>query len=441
VFLFAIVEDCSFEKAGNLRRVSPVRWPADRLESWLAPEVSLVKLSRLTIQKFRSVRPETVLKFRNGSNVVVGRNGSGKTTLLNLISAAVTMDFSPFRAEPYDVRFDAKFDDDEVEAHVVAALTETGEFQRTLDLKVKPGADEADNLNVRVVDDEMTIERRGQFIYQGPAAFDATKKPGMATLLDLIRQVATRGGLDQVRTLRAASRLARARRFDESAEFFHSIFGDEAEIYLMPSETGPVGVSFVVPDWLIEEVGRIAASGLPKPFDVDLTTFKSGEQLLKLLGATVGIIRVDHLDGEPGQPQRFRCTLLALKRASGMVHHEQLSFGQKRLVALYWYLAGSPSTAIIDELTNGFDYSWVDLSLSELGTRQSFLSASNPLLIERLRFDSGEDVRRAITTCHQDEHGALVWEQFDEKRASAFYRAWKGGPQEFSETLRLKGWW
>jgi ABC-type lipoprotein export system ATPase subunit len=406
----------------------------------------MVKLSRLVVNRFRNIRPGTTLKFRNGLNVLLGRNGSGKTTLLELISAAVTMDFSPLRNEAYDLKFDAQFDADEVEAHVVSTPAPEGGFQRALDLKLKPHVEGADNLIVRVRDSEMTIERNNTVIYDGPASFDGTKRPGMATLLDLVRQVASRGTLNQARTLVAASRLARARRFDEALDHFQTVIGDTAEIYLMPAEDGElVGISFMVPDWIIDVVAAQSARQSEGAFQIDVSASPTFARLLPRLHARSASVLIEPVDEAPGGAKRFRCTRLILEHADGSrLDQTQLCFGQKRLLAFFWYLAASPHVVVADELTNGLDYQWVDLCLTEIGARQCFLSASHPLLVERLRLDTGEDVRRSFTLCQEmdrDTRPELVWEQLHEKSANAFFRSWKGGVQEFGELLRSKGLW
>lgn len=406
----------------------------------------MVKLSRVSIQRFRAVRPGTDLRFRNGLNLIVGRNGSGKTSLLELVSAIVTMDFSPLKTEEVDVRFEAVFDGDEVSAQVVQTKSSEADASpdgvlRTLELKLKPKGD-ADPLKVHVRGQHMTIERAGTVAYDGAAAFDPATRPGMATLLDLVRQLAARQPLSQTRTLLAASRLGRAVRHDEALDYLGRIFLGQPEIYLMPSEgTGPVALSFLVAEWILDGIAAHAASGAKPPYLIpagDESTFLRILAALGLQSATAAVELVEQAESGAGQ---FRLLGLGLVRPDNtMIDLRKLSFGQKRLLSLFAYLAANPNLAVIDELTNGLDAAWIRLCVEQLGRRQSFLSVPNPLLLEHVDFDSGEELRRSLTLCHVTD-GQLTWSELDEKPANAFYRSWKAGPAEFAAMLKTKSLW
>ena len=53
----------------------------------------MLRLSSLTIHKFRNVAPNTTLRFAGGMNLVLGQNGTGKTTFIRLLAAV--KDFGP----------------------------------------------------------------------------------------------------------------------------------------------------------------------------------------------------------------------------------------------------------------------------------------------------------------------------------------------------------
>jgi energy-coupling factor transporter ATP-binding protein EcfA2 len=407
----------------------------------------MVKLSRLQILRFRRVRAGTDLRFRNGLNLLLGRTGAGKTSLLDLISAVVTMDFSPLKDEELDLRFEALFDGDEISAHVAQVRSpESADagpdgFVRSLELKLKPKG-EADNLKVQVRSRQMTIERVGGVLYDGAAAFDPTVRPGMATLLDLVRQIASRQPLSQTRTLLAASRLGRAVRHDEALGFLERLFVDQPEIYVMPSEgTGPVALSFIAPEWILDGIAARLAAGEAPPYRIPAAEESSLPTVLASLGLESAAAVVELVEQAESGARRFRLAGLELRRSNGaLVELRHLPFGHRRLLSLFSYLAANPNLALIDEVTNGLDARALKLAVDQLGRRQSFLTVAQPLLFESVDFESGEDVRRALTLCEETE-GELVWSELEEKPANAFYRSWKQGPTEFATMLRSKGLW
>ncbi len=64
----------------------------------------MVRLTKLKIDRFRNVKPGTVLEFGPTFNVLLGKNATGKTTLLDLIAAVTNDDLRAYAEE--DVGFD-----------------------------------------------------------------------------------------------------------------------------------------------------------------------------------------------------------------------------------------------------------------------------------------------------------------------------------------------
>lgn len=60
------------------------------------------KLTKLTINKFRNVKP-TTLEFRPGINVVLGKNAAGKTTLLRLLATVTGADDDTLKGDELNV--------------------------------------------------------------------------------------------------------------------------------------------------------------------------------------------------------------------------------------------------------------------------------------------------------------------------------------------------
>src|SRR5690606_32028746 len=84
------------------------------------------------------------------------------------------------------------------------------------------------------------------------------------------------------------------------------------------------------------------------------------------------------------------------KHDRSIINHTQLSYGQKRLLSFYYYLACSPACVVADELVNGMHHEWIEACLNDLGERQAFLTSQNPLLLDYLGFESVDEVRSSF---------------------------------------------
>ena len=123
------------------------------------------------------------------------------------------------------------------------------------------------------------------------------------------------------------------------------------------------------------------------------------------------------------------------------IHHDQLSFGQKRLLAFLYYLATNPSIIVADELVNGMHYDWIKDCVQRLESRQSFLSSQNPLLFDYMNFESVEDVAAQFVECSVDTNHLFVWRNMPMKDAEVFFELYQAGIQHVSEILRTRGYW
>ena len=120
--------------------------------------------------------------------------------------------------------------------------------------------------------------------------------------------------------------------------------------------------------------------------------------------------------------------------------HEQLSYGEKRLLTFLYHAAANPEILVADELVNGMHYEWIDACLAAV-QGQAFLTSQNPLLLDHLSFESAEEVQRRFVLCDRDENGSWVWRNMDLDAADAFYRAYEVGLQHVGEILRTSGLW
>ena len=169
---------------------------------------------------------------------------------------------------------------------------------------------------------------------------------------------------------------------------------------------------------------------------VDIMHLKEAEMSLRLQKKDVnaGVERLIYGDFE------FLFTL----RDGSIINQNDLSYGQKRLLAFLYYVAANEHILVADELVNGLHHEWIETCRDEIEGRQSFLTSQNPLLLDLLFFSSSAEVRKTFILCRQEDRdgrGAMVAENLSEKEAEAFYRSYQTEVQHVSEILRSKGLW
>ncbi|MBK6532817.1 MAG: ATP-binding protein [Deltaproteobacteria bacterium] len=130
---------------------------------------------------------------------------------------------------------------------------------------------------------------------------------------------------------------------------------------------------------------------------------------------------------------------------SPLVPHEHWSFGQKRLLTFFWYLACNPDVVVADELVNGLHWDWIDACVDAIGTRQVFVSAQNPLLLDHLGFDSEDSVAHGFVLCRSAPAGEgrseTVWTHPDAAQSAEFFRSYQNGVMQVHDILRTQGLW
>lgn len=454
-----------------------------------------MKLRRLKIDRYRNVAPGTELIFNDTWNVLLGQNGTGKTTLLNLIAMIVASDFSPLKDEAFGFEYELTYPD---HGSVVARLENrlndkaleqpTGAFENVIGgaVELSSSQGESPSWSCRVV-----IRLNGApawwEISSSPLAawkttFSATtsNKPvrivspfeGMflERILELLRWDDFTD--DLMRTWGAVRRAhgitrSNAARFDESLGIFNAVTGIqtmggrnevqpsqytvEVRNYASPrhavymgSKSGIVPLSVlehILDEALMRKLPRVVEESGSKGADFMKKTasvlgFSSVELTWDLLQKEVGPNSERHTFGNFG----FKLTL----DDGSIINHSLLSYGQKRMLAFFYYLAANPDIVITDELVNGLHYDWIEVCLNEIGERQSFLTSQNPLLLDFLPFASVEDVQRSFLLCRREKHEGkyqLVWTNLDAESALSFFRAYETEAQQVSEILRSKGLW
>ncbi|MDC0741928.1 AAA family ATPase [Polyangium mundeleinium] len=412
----------------------------------------MAKLKRLKINKFRNVEP-VELHFSDGFNVLLGINGSGKTTLLELIVAVLSRDLSAIQEEEFEVEYQIELETVTFEAVLENSARSPGEglnrgangrrasrraeaayhFRGTV--RMGEGADPSEPWRKLSEDDweELSFSMQGRY----PLSV-----------------------IDSMETLEHASR------FDESTDFFRSLFdartnasstfttiGDRYDpdggiIFMGPREQ----VSNALKRAMIDEsAGKWPAWREPHLLRFDMDKLPFVRDFVRLAGLKNGWLDVRLLQrstrgGDDTAPYlTFGDLEFWFERLDdSRVRGDKLSHGQKRLLAFLYYLDCNPHIVIADELTNGLHHAWITACLQAIGDRQAFLANQDPLLLDELEFSSAEDVKRAFILCRCDTSSGkerLVWSNMSDYDAERFFEAYNVGLQHVSEILRDKNLW
>ena len=440
-----------------------------------------LKLKRLKIEKFRNVEP-TELLFHDGLNVLLGQNGAGKTTLLKLVAMAASSDFGSLRRKEFSVEYDlvheqfnltvtlsnqsAKLDSDAAEL-IPKLGTKKMSWSYLIKCTLK-GSSEAVTRSASSSRPDKRQEPKPQEPNQEP--WEQFPNPFVRSfiaefILDnfFIHKddppALLRDALLELLSLRTV-------RFDEGLGGFYAITSDVAR-KLEATELGRARIHIIktdknqsyfrqvssgfVPLALGSEILRKIGKSVDDP-DSDLSIkendllflqkstermhFKHGEILVQLLGKVVAERSTTLIYGRFG----FRFTL----DDGSIISHRVLSYGQKRLLAFYFYSASIRDIVVADELVNGLHHEWIRACLEEIGDRQAFLTSQNPLLLDALGFESEEEAARTFVLCHlenRENKDVMAWRNMHIDEAGRFYRAYDTGFQHVGEILRTEGLW
>jgi len=400
------------------------------------------KLTKLSIEQFRNVAP-TTLEFRPGINVLLGKNAAGKTTLLRLLSTALGHPEPSLQDDVLKVRYRVSGRELDYEHTITRVL-------RTMpNLTIEPLREELPSLKQT---DSFVFEKNGAVAVKAEVRsneivleFDGQQKSvgrlDVSPSADVIWALSLY--LDDGRSpLSAAflrSKVYGAGRMDESLDQFAALLKYEMirvdkTLRVSPSE---------MPRSMVQ--GVLSAS-MPEGTSAAFAPEFLG-RVARVLGYESASSRfdVEHLAPSYGrQAVRLSNLRFFFKRPGEEISHDLLSYGQKRLLAFFAHADASPDVIIADELVNGLHHEWITACLKEIGDRQAFLTSQNPLLLDFLRFDSAEEVRRTFILCERTTGASgaqLIWRNPTEEEADSFFAAYQTGIQRVSDILLTKGFW
>jgi energy-coupling factor transporter ATP-binding protein EcfA2 len=408
----------------------------------------MLKLRRLRVERFRSVAKDAELLFSDGINVLLGQNGTGKTTLLELISMVVRSDFSSLAKEEFAIEYELSAP--EGESLVVRVWNDRiapDQVQTPVELGARevfrPSAEVlggADRRQLLRYDAEHGISG-GDAPAHGPAGILAPVEPGFLWFFLAPISVFTS------RYFRSLVQAGNAHRLDESLDLFRRITGAGVPLGIMVGERTWVPNPFtppLVPDSIVQQLEKSYRTTKP---DYSFTHGDLGllATLKDMMGFSASDLRVDVT--EQRKPAAMQIGNLVFRfwwEDGTFITHERLSYGQKRLVAFFYYLACNPDIVIADELVNGLHHRWITAAIEEIGQRQAFLTSQNPLLLDYIPITSADEVRRSFVLCRGEPRAGKpgwIWENMSEDDAQELFSAYGVGVEHVSEILQSRGLW
>lgn len=461
-------------------------------------------LVSVKIHRYKGLAAGTELVFGAGPVFLLGKNGAGKTTLLELLAALARFDFEWLeRQGELDVEWEAGltqdgWGDDSAEgpltvrcrvrtARVSAGMSSAeggpdagltavpgrADVGRAEGVDV-PGADVPTTAEVELVGAGLrfSMQARAGWV---PAVFVAdaavpVRDGAPYRLRDGARALPALLSLAYRTDVSAAVRatasvwfdrlsspaLALASRFPEALDYFGwlVIAGDRHANVGAAFEVRAQGVALtrgivpVVP-YHTPRMAPRRLHGLPV-WPSDSLEFDDCRGLLgqvaTALGARAVSAKADPRREWPDGTREYAGFVFRVAWPDGSsVRHDELSFGQKRLLSFCWYVDCLPDGPLfVDELTNGLHYDWVQMLVEALDGRQVFHAVQNPLLLDFTGPGAEGEVAGRFVLCGVEvgpEGRKWTWRNPTPEEAARLFRACAVGIQSVSEVLWSQGLW
>lgn len=407
-------------------------------------------LRRLTVHRYRHVAPETTVEFGPDSNLLLGRNGTGKSTLLSLARAVHDLDFRGLEGDEFDLS--ARLERDVVWMEVrVSCSRADGGAGWMVGWRVEYAGAENDRFSASQQGGDLSISVAAEAPTIYPVA-PVVSPPWLRHLL-----------LHQVVRLNPAAMPFWMSTFDPVSVVDEALDTYEwmkkfrfRHVQRHHNQIGTDGHQ--IPYTLLAGLGPAVQTS---ERDLTITGVAFTDAAAKWMGFARADVQFRELSaqGLEGDRERafgdLRCVF---ERADGTrVADDQLSFGQKRLLAFLYAVECSRVAVYADELVNGFHHEWIGGSLEVLSDgipeewgqppgvqRQSVLTSQNPLLVDAIGFSSADDMARRIVVCRtelRDGRESMVWENLSAANAGRLWVSKEVGLQSVSELLRTQGLW
>jgi energy-coupling factor transporter ATP-binding protein EcfA2 len=416
----------------------------------------MLKLTRLKIDKYRNVKPGTELRFSNGFNVLLGQNGTGKTTLLELISMVVRSDFSSLAREEFAIEYEfdlpgqctVRFRNSRVSglpAEFSARELMLGQREPLQPfVEIEWTSTPPETRHSLQYDLENGLIRNGSKVEPGGPMYPF--EPGFGSTLHALW--ANTPGEQLMRSVSAY-------RFDESLDLFRKIVSSKefpGDLWFLP-RVDALNVPLLLPmpasiTWAIHS--KLTDRSAERDFAFSHEKFDFLTTLVRIMGFAAAELKVEVIERqvmEAGGLERIRLGNMIFRfdmEGGNFITHDSLSYGQKRLLTFYYYLACNEDIVIADELVNGLHHQWIIACVDAIGKHQAFLTSQNPLLLDYLPFSSAEQVRSSFVLCRSEKHDnrpCMVWENMSEQDAAEFFSAYEIGVEHVSEILQSRGLW
>lgn len=430
-------------------------------------------LERIKVNQFRSVEPGTELCFSDGLHVVLGKNASGKSTLLDLIAASLSVEFDRFgfHDEPLDLEFTLRAGELCVEAKIKRALRYA---EDSTTLEEGQGR-------------ERSLREEGRYIIRrAPSGFKITVVLSSDDLpLRMVEGVdAAQYGLDEqlggrhqlpplapslgglynlwfqgsLKAWDAMATLVGGEAFFTTTHDrpFRMSEGDELlrtfeENHLENDFVVLLGKSLQSQPYLLPDRIFKALESTGSAIEVQLAL----EPLLIAFVREMGFTEARMVLGPPRVERHFGRDVFAYSSAAFTFYRDgrlvrrvdQLSYGQRRLFALGWYLACTRDSAILDEPANGLHESWIAFLVSQLHDRQVFLTSQNRELLDMLPFSTETELSRGFVLCEsQAQPGGgeptLHWRGLREDESALMIKALRASRVDLiTDLLRALDLW
>lgn len=435
------------------------------------PTMRTMKLTKLTLHEYRDVAPGSELVFSPSLNLVLGENGTGRTTLLDLVSRVLAADFSGLIHEAFSLEYALDFPGMELHVRVrntrasaTAKPRAPSEESALMPLQVPEtagsGLEPFMELTLRLDAPAAELVMRADAVgvsweVDGQPFWSQTMHWSLLdrtvwVVLFMTAQRLEPEVKERLKELLRRTFLMAPSRFDESLGTFQQLGATQYAMEMRGDEVFPLGL-MSLPRWLPGVLRERADQALSAGFiELRHDEFEQGflARFVSLAGFASGRFRVELLQQrsyEGGGRLEFGHFGMSFTRRDGsVVTHEQLGYGQKRLLSFLYYLDLNEDFVIADELANGLHPRLVEACMRALGPRQCFLTSQNPLLFDHVPLGSPGETRTSLIHCATGPREGREWKLWANpgpETAAKLLSAYQRGDTPLGTLLRTHGLW